>query len=462
LNSIYTKALLWLAGLAGFALVGGFIAGSSWGWAVFSAGLLAALGYHYRTLGAVARWLAKPLPEDLPEAHGSWDEVLRALHRHERDKARRHQLVADALARFRRAAQALPDGVVILDADNRIEWCNDTAARHLGLDARDDIGRPIGNLVRAPAFVEYLALPDPSAAGPIQVKLDRDDVYALQIVPYGDAEKLLLSRDVTQAERVETMRRDFVANVSHELRTPLTVLVGFLETVRELKLDAQRTRDYLSMMQGQAGRMQRIIEDLLTLSQLESSPPPASGRVSVMPLLERVRADAAALSGGRHTISLTARPELDLIGSDGELASAFGNLVTNAVRYTPEGGEIRIAWLEQADGAIFSVKDTGAGIAPEHLPRLTERFYRVDRSRSRETGGTGLGLAIVKHALARHQATLDVESKPGAGSTFSVRFPAYALRPLNPPRAQSGTPGPAPSLPVPGPGGRRASGPPSG
>jgi two-component system phosphate regulon sensor histidine kinase PhoR len=358
--------------------------------------------------------------------------VLSALHRHEREAARRQHNLVDALTRFRRAAEALPDGVVILEAENRIEWCNDTAAAHLGLDPRADLGQPIANLVREPSFVQYLLSADQAARAPIHVALGSDKVFALQIIPYGEAQKLLLSRDVTQAERVETMRRDFVANVSHELRTPLTVLVGFLETVRELKLDPQRVRDYLGMMQDQAARMHRIIEDLLTLSQLESSPPPAGERVRVIPLLERVREDAIALSGGRHAISLQAQPTVDLLGADGELASAFGNLVTNAVRYTPRGGEVRMIWSEAPEGASFSVEDTGVGITPEHVPRLTERFYRVDRSRSRETGGTGLGLAIVKHALARHQAVLEIESKPGLGSRFTVRFPAHRVVPAEP------------------------------
>jgi two-component system phosphate regulon sensor histidine kinase PhoR len=220
------------------------------------------------------------------------------------------------------------------------------------------------------------------------------------------------------------MRRDFVANVSHELRTPLTVLVGFLETVRELKLDPQRIRDYLGMMQEQSARMHRIIEDLLTLSMLESAPPPSAERVSTRPLLERLHADAQALSGGRHRVSLMGAPAVDLLGSESELSSAFGNLVSNAIRYTPQDGEVRIIWRDAPEGSSFSVEDTGIGIAEEHVPRLTERFYRVDRSRSRETGGTGLGLAIVKHAVARHQAHLDVESKPGQGSRFTIRFPA--------------------------------------
>jgi len=380
------------------------------------------LAYHLRQLAKLARWLADPVPGKVPEGRGSWDEILTALHRHERDAARREQLLAESLIRFRRAAQALPDGVVILDADNRIEWCNDTAAAQLGLDARRDAGQAIGNLVRAPAFLEYLAAGDPHAPA-VKVPVGTSGVLALQLIPYGEAQKLLLARDVTQEERIETMRRDFVANVSHELRTPLTVLVGFLETVRELKLDPQRTRDYLGMMQEQASRMHRIIEDLLTLSVLESAPPLTGERVRIRPLLERLRTDAEALSAGKHAISLQGSPSVDILGSEAELSSAFGNLVTNAVRYTPAGGSVRLSWRDGAEGASFTVEDTGIGIAPEHLPRLTERFYRVDRSRSRETGGTGLGLAIVKHAIARHQATLDVESQPGAGSRFTIRFP---------------------------------------
>jgi two-component system phosphate regulon sensor histidine kinase PhoR len=224
------------------------------------------------------------------------------------------------------------------------------------------------------------------------------------------------------------MRRDFVANVSHELRTPLTVLVGFLETLQNLKLAPQRQRDYLGMMQEQASRMQRIIDDLLTLSALDSAPP-ASGdtRIPVRPLLQRLKADAEALSGGRHTIKLEMETTCDVLGVESELASAFGNLVSNAIRYTPPGGAVTLAWREGPEGARFSVEDTGIGIDSEHIPRLTERFYRVDRSRSREPGGTGLGLAIAKHALARHEATLEIHSEPGKGSRFTARFPSRRL-----------------------------------
>jgi two-component system phosphate regulon sensor histidine kinase PhoR len=396
--------------------------------------MLALVIYHVRHLARLSRWLADPVPGRVPEGRGTWDDVLSALHKYERAGVRRESQLEEALTRFRRAAQALPDGVVMLDGENHIEWCNNAAAAQLGLDPRADVGQSIANLLRAPTFIDYLAARDQTGAVLMQVG---NALFALRLVPYGESQKLLLSRDVTQAERLETMRRDFVANVSHELRTPLTVLVGFLETVRELKLDPQRTRDYLGMMQEQAARMHRIIEDLLTLSVLESAPPPAADRVSTRPLLERLRADAQALSAGRHRVSLQGTPAVDLLGSESELSSAFGNLVSNAIRYTPQDGEVRILWRDTADGSSFTVEDTGIGIAPEHLPRLTERFYRVDRSRSRETGGTGLGLAIVKHAIARHQAHLDVESKPGQGSRFTIRFPAKRTVPSEPDMAHT-------------------------
>ena len=422
---IYRRTLLALAGFAVPAALVALLFGASWGWGVFAAGVSAMLAWHVRHLARLQRWLAHPLPGAVPEGQGIWDEVLAALHRLERETARREEGLADALARMRRAVQALPDGVVILDSANRIEWFNRTAEAQLQLDAGTDHGQNIANLVREPEFIEYLDSSDDS----VRITRGPGLALSLQLIAFGQSQKMLLSRDVTQAERVDVMRRDFVANVSHELRTPLTVLVGFLETIQNLKLDPQRQRDYQAMMQEQAARMQRIIEDLLTLSALDSAPP-ASGeqQIAVRPLLLRLQGDAEALSGGRHTIKMELEETSSgLLGVESEVVSAFGNLVSNAIRYTPAGGTITLAWREGPEGGRFSVEDTGIGIDAEHIPRLTERFYRVDRSRSRETGGTGLGLAIAKHALARHDATLEIESQPGKGSRFSARFPPRRL-----------------------------------
>ncbi|MGH8724345.1 MAG: phosphate regulon sensor histidine kinase PhoR [Burkholderiales bacterium] len=414
-----------LAALAAPAILIGLVFGAALGWAAFALSLVAVLFWHARHLVRLQGWLANPLPGKVPEGQAIWDQVLGALHRLERDAAKREDGLADALARMRRAVQALPDGVVILDRANRIEWCNRTAEAQLQLDGRADLGQNIGNLVREPEFVDYLQAPQEA---PVRVSRGQGLSLSLQLIAFGQSQKILLSRDVTQAERVDLMRRDFVANVSHELRTPLTVLVGFLETLQNLKLDQARQRDYLGMMQEQAARMQHIIEDLLTLSALDSAPP-ATGdkRIAVRPLLQRLKGEAEALSGGRHAIRIDLHGENDLLGIETEIVSAFGNLVSNAIRYTPAGGVVTLAWREGADGARFSVEDTGIGIEAEHIPRLTERFYRVDRSRSRETGGTGLGLAIAKHALARHDAALEIHSEPGKGSRFSARFPARRL-----------------------------------
>jgi two-component system, OmpR family, phosphate regulon sensor histidine kinase PhoR len=385
----------------------------------------------WREFRKLKRWASQPRLSDPPEASGAWGEVFTMLHRHRRALLRRRRQLAQLIVRTRSGAQALPYGVVMLDSEFRVNWCNDAAREHLGLDAEQDRGQPILNFVREPAFVEYVRRAEFSQAVRLQSGGTQLRMLSIQIVSFGQEEHLLLSQDVTGAERLEAMRRDFVANVSHELRTPLTVLSGFLETIQDLKLDGARVRDYVSLMAPQAERMKRLIEDLLTLSALEyaSAPPPAH-RVAVRPLLERIRAEAEALSGARHRISLSIESEQDLAGSETEIASAFLNLVTNAVRYTPKGGEIRLAWRSSAAGGEFFVEDTGIGIEPLHLPRLTERFYRVDRSRSRETGGTGLGLSIVKHVLVRHQAALEVRSAIGKGSRFSVRFPAGRLMPM--------------------------------
>jgi two-component system phosphate regulon sensor histidine kinase PhoR len=421
---------LTLVVIAALALLAGLGLGAATGWAVLALGALALLAYHVAKLAALIRWLRQPGATPLPEARGAWDEAFALLYRFERAADREADRLSRALMRWRQAGEALPDGVVILDAQNRIEWCNEGAGRHFGLDLRADPGRPVTNLVRQPEFAAYIEAEDYAHAIPLRSEHGGGLVLSVQVIPYGEAQKLLLSRDITRLEKVETMRRDFVANVSHELRTPLTVLAGFLETVRDLKLDPQRMRDYMNLMAEQARRMQRIVDDLLALSTLESSPEPSlEERVNVHGLLARVKADAAALSGGRHRITLDAMEGFDITGAESEIASAFGNLASNAVRYTPEGGTVRLIWRASDGGAEFTVEDTGVGIEPQHIARLTERFYRVDRGRSRESGGTGLGLAIVKHALMRHQATLDIHSESGKGSRFTARFPARRVLP---------------------------------
>jgi len=330
------------------------------------------------------------------------------------------------IERFRNAADALPDGVVALTTENRIEWANPRALLQLGLNLKSDRGQPIVNLLREPEFIRYLERGDYSEAVLVESHRNAGATLSLQLVPFAAAEKLLMSRDVTHLEAVARMRRDFIANVSHELKTPLTVISGFLETLQELELDAKQRARFLQLMQEQAKSMQRLVEDLLTLSALESEQNmPAENSFAIVPLLLRLSADAKGLSQGQHTVALEIGAAATVLGSRDELASAFGNLVSNAIRYTPGGGTITLSWHIAADGAgLFAVADTGIGIAAEHIPRLPERFYRVDRSRSRATGGTGLGLAIVKHVLLRHQAELEISSTPGKGSTFAVRLPA--------------------------------------
>lgn len=381
---------------------------------------------HLFWLQELQRWLKKPEIADIPLGAGIWEDVFAALYQEQRRHSRSQTQLTSTLERFQRAASALPDGVVLLNDYEQIEWCNPPAELQLGLSLQQDSGKPITYLVRQTEFVDYIGRQQYQE--PIKLKSARnpDITLELQLVPFGDNQKLLLCRDITPLEKLETMRRDFIANVSHELRTPLTVVGGFLETIEDMEGSvSDNVRQYFSMMQEQTGRMRRLVEDLLTLSQLESSQNvPQESAINVPALLQGVLNEARSLSAGRHAITLEADDGLRLNGATEELHSAFGNLVSNAIRYTPEGGEIRLGWQLRGQEAVFSVKDSGIGIEPQHLSRLTERFYRVDRSRSRATGGTGLGLSIVKHILTRHQAKLEIESTPGEGSTFSAVFPA--------------------------------------
>ena len=374
----------------------------------------------------LSRWLENPDEVDPPDATGTWGDIFYRLDKLQRRQRASRSELTNALEQFEHAAQAVPDGMVILNHSDQIEWCNPASRKYMGLDCERDRGQFIRYLLRQAHFLEFLDAADFSKRLVWKSPINRDLTLSLQLVPFGTAQKLLVARDITDLERVDAMRRDFIANVSHELRTPLTVVGGFVETLADATdLPAEESRRYFDLMLDHTRRMQHLLDDLLTLSRLESDDHALKDApINVHELAEALKSDAESLSRDRHTIRLQLDSRAGLKGNVQEVRSALGNLVSNAVRYTPDGGEITLAWRDRGEEGVFSVTDTGEGIAAEHIPRLTERFYRVDRSRSRETGGTGLGLAIVKHVLTRHGARLDVQSIPGKGSTFSAIFPA--------------------------------------
>ncbi len=375
------------------------------------------------------RWLRGSQEGTAPRDSGFWGEMAYRVERALRLRDRAIVAEQVRLRQFISAIDASPNGVLLLDAHDQISWCNSVAADHFGLDPQRDLRQRVTNLVRAPAFVAHLQEGDFDHTVAIADPVGRRSLTVL-VRPYGEGLKLVLSQDVTERERADAMRRDFVANVSHEIRTPLTVLAGFVETLAGVPLTEAERRRVLELMAQQTDRMQTLVADLLTLAQLEGSPrPPADRWLPVTPLLRRALADALALSAGRHAISLEGGEGAAVAGSESELLSAVGNLLTNAVRYTPEGGTVVLRWVPRAGGgAVVEVQDSGIGIAREHLPRLTERFYRVDGSRSRETGGTGLGLAIVKHVAQRHGGEIEIDSEPGKGSRFALVLPAARVR----------------------------------
>ncbi len=436
-RTIARAVALRLASLVGLMFVPAALVAA---WLGALAGTLAALliallviGLDTAALVRMLNWLRLPQRGNLPSAPGLWSEVYYRSARQLRLWEMRLHREEEKLRRFIEALQASPNGVMLIDAQGQIDWCNATAAAHFGLDAARDLRQHAVHLIRNPEFFAYMA----AKRFEEPLLLRRTGAYGtfllnVQVIPYGEGDKLLISRDVTQVERTEAMRRDFVANVSHEIKTPLTVIAGFVESLRTLDFSNEERERVLVLMQEQSDRMRQLVEDLLTLAHLEGDPhQPAEEVVDMEQMVARLAMEARALSGGRHRIEAMADPG-SLRGARGELASAFTNLVTNAVRYTPAGGEVRMSWRvrESESGepiCEFSVTDSGIGIAPEHISRLTERFYRVDRGRSRDSGGTGLGLAIVKHVLMRHQAELRVASTPGKGSTFTARLPAQRL-----------------------------------
>ncbi len=434
--SVALGCLAWAAVFYGLAW---WLLGTSWAWAAASIALWFWVLVQLTQAWRLEQWLKRQGEGEPPRLFGLWRELADRTRRALRLREQQVAVSANRLQNFLAAIQASPNGVTLLDKEGRIEWCNDTAGHHLGLDPQRDRLQHVVHLVRDPVFSRYFA--QSSHDGEVQIEgrtasLAQSLRLSVQLHPYGEGQQLMLTRDVTELNQAETMRRDFVANVSHEIRTPLTVLSGFVETLQSVPLPQAEQTAYLDMMAQQAQRMQALVSDLLTLSQLEGSPPPTShDLVPLEVMLQQLANDAQALSAVQadavepvHHIGWAIDKPMGLMGARSELLSAFSNLVSNAVRYTPAGGQIQIGWRVHADGSgVFSVRDSGPGIEAEHIPRLSERFYRVDRSRSRETGGTGLGLAIAKHVAFRHGGDLRIQSKLGEGSCFELWFPPGRL-----------------------------------
>ena len=392
------------------------------------AGACAYVSWHVYHVHLLARWLASGGREPEPVTRGIWAQVFESLSRIHRQNRKRKKRLRKVVVRFQQAAEAMPDGAIVLDGAGTILWTNKASGRLLGIQRSRDVGQPVSNFIRHPSFTN--ALDAEAFDEPLHIVSPlRDELQLLmRVVPYGGSRRLMLVRDVTRIHNLEQMRKDFVANVSHELRNPLTVIVGYLETLQDDALLPPEFRRPVVQMSQQASRMCLIVEDLLQLSRLEATPGAASAeRVAVVEMLDMIAMDARALREGAHRVLHEADSELFLLGDWNELYSAFSNIAFNAVQHTAAGGTVRLQWGSDGTGARLDVTDTGNGIEAHHLPRLTERFYRVDKARSHEMGGTGLGLAIVKHVLVRHDARLEIESRYGEGSRFSCRFPAHRV-----------------------------------
>ena len=420
-STLIRHLLLLVTGCLLIGLVTGY-----YGWSL-AAGVALYLGWTLKQLLRLHDWLRNHQPDEAPpDGYGLWGEVFDSIyHLQRRDQRVRGRLQA-VIDRVQESTAALKDAVVMLDSEGNLEWWNRAAETLLGLKTPQDSGQPVTNLVRHPRFKEYFE--QDNYAEPLDIPSPVNDHLRIQlyITRYGNNEHWMLVRDVTRLHQLEQMRKDFIANVSHELRTPLTVICGYLETLLDNVDDVNpRWKRPLSQMQQQGERMQTLLNDLLLLAKLEATDYPSDNQpVPIDSLLRTIKNDAQALSGQRNqTITLDVEADIALKGSETELRSAFSNLVFNAVKYTQDGGHIRIRWWSDGSGAHLSVQDSGVGIDSKHLPRLTERFYRVDSSRNASTGGTGLGLAIVKHVLLRHRARLEISSVLGHGSTFTCHFP---------------------------------------
>ena len=423
---MWTFALARLAGILLAGLCLGLLFPPLWLWVLFAACLY--LGWQLLNLYRLDRWLRLRSQLDPPSIGGIWGDIIAQVVRLHRRKQYHKQRLVQIFRELRRSTAALPDGVIVLSNQHEILWFNRRAARLLGLRRPIDIGLRIDNLIRSPEFVRYLHGDDFAMPLVIRPPLETDLYLALQVVPYGAGQSLLLARDVTRQMRLEAMRKDFVANASHELRTPLTVISGYLYTLADDPGIDQAWAGPIRDMRTQAQRMNAIITDLLELSRLESTDGEAPrDPIDVPRMLERLHRDALAKGDRPHHVLLELECEDGLFGAAHEIESAFTNLLVNGLKYTLSEGTVSMRWWSDEEGAYFSVIDTGIGIPAEHIPRLTERFYRVDAGRSRGEGGSGLGLAIVKHALQRHGGWLDVRSVEGKGSTFTCHFPAQRI-----------------------------------
>ena len=420
--SMWTFALARLAGILIAGLVVGLLFGPIWAWLLAAACLY--LGWQLLNLHRLDRWLRLRSQIDPPNLGGIWGDIIGQVVRLHRRKQFHKQRLVQLYRELRRSTAALPDGVIILSSQNEIVWFNRQAARLLGLKRPVDVGLRVDNLIRSPEFVRYLHADDFSVPVVIRPPVHADLHLALQLVPYGAGQFLLLVRDVTRQMRLEATRKDFVANASHELRTPLTVISGYLDTLADDPSIDEAWAGPIKDMRAQAQRMNTIISDLLELSRLESTDGEAPREpIDVPVLLERLHRDALARANRPRHVLLELESEDGLYGSPQEIESAFTNVLVNGLKYTMSDGTVRMRWWTDVEGAYFSVIDNGIGIPAEHIPRLTERFYRVDAGRSRDRGGSGLGLAIVKHALQRHGGSLEVQSTEGKGSTFTCHFP---------------------------------------
>ncbi|WP_136248392.1 phosphate regulon sensor histidine kinase PhoR [Halomonas borealis] len=416
--------------LAALVAVGALV---GWPFDQSGAGIAVALGIallqHLRRLHALQAWLTHHPHDEPPSATGPWGELFDRLYRYQKRQRLTQRRLRDTLSRIQESSEAMRDSVVMLDRHGDMEWWNSAAERMLGLKPALDRGQHITNLMREPSFVDYFHARDYREPLTLCSPIDENLILQCQITLYGDDERLVMARDITRLHRLEQMRRDFVANVSHELRTPLTVLAGYLETYGDMaEMLPERLGRGIDEMQRQTQRMQNLVNDLLLLSRLENDQPSHDdARLDPAALLDAVCRDAAALSDGDHSLEVEIDEPRGLLGLEQELHSAVSNLAFNAVRYAGAGSRIMLRWRPSGDGACLEVEDDGAGLDPRHIPRLTERFYRIDKGRSTATGGTGLGLAIVKHVLLRHDARLEIDSRLGEGATFRCHFPAARL-----------------------------------